>query len=94
MIEADILQELADLAEQAGLRVRTVRGPAGPDLDAVATSAVCRVRGETWVVLAASDPTEERINVLARALREHAADWLEGRYLPPALRRHLEADPS
>jgi len=92
VIETDILQELTGLAEQAGLRVRTVRGPAAPDLDGVASSAVCRVKGETWVVLSASDPAGQRIAVLASALREHAADWLEGRYLPPALRGHLDPD--
>lgn len=91
MNEREILAELADLAVQAGLRVQPVRG-GGPESEPLASSGVCRVRGETWVVLVGADPVEERIAVLARALREHAAEWLESRYLPPALRHHLQAD--
>jgi hypothetical protein len=51
---------------------------------------VCRVRGETWVVLSGSDSPADRIRVLAAALREHAGDWLEQRYLPPSLRERIE----
>ena len=58
-------------------------GPASP------ASGVCRVRGKTWVVLAASDDLEERIEVLAQALKTHAAHLLESRYLPPAVRARL-----
>ena len=90
MTDREVLVELVELALQAGLRVQPVRGALGPDPEPVATSAVCRVRGETWVVLVGSDPLEERIGVVARALREHAGEWLEGRYLPPALRGRLD----
>jgi hypothetical protein len=56
-------------------------------------SGVCRVRGETWVLLAASDALEERVEVLARALKTHAAEFLESRYLPPAVRARLANQP-
>jgi len=85
---AEILDRLVDLAQEAGIDVRVLARGAG---DASLESAVCRVRGQLWVVLAQSDPPEQRISVLVRALREHAGPLLEGRYLPPALRDLLQA---
>ena len=55
MNEREILAELAQLAAEAGLRVQPVRGASGSDSDPVAASAVCRARGETWVVLVGAD---------------------------------------
>jgi hypothetical protein len=88
--EAELLEQLCELAAAAGLRVRRIRGLPGGDGEPAAGSAVCRVRGETWVVLSGSDSVEQRIRVLAAALREHAGDWLERRYLPPTLRERIE----
>jgi len=85
----ELLEALSDLAAEAGLSVRALRRGAGVDDLAMASSGVCRVRDEVWVVLADADPVEERLEVLARALREHAAPLLEGRYLPPAVRARL-----
>ena len=87
MNDAEVLAALVELAEQAGLRVRAARGAS--DAGPLAASGVCRVRGETWVVLIGDDPLADRIAVLSGALREHAAEWLEGRWLPPALRERL-----
>ena len=84
-----LLEALSDLAAEAGLSVRALQGGAVGDDLGVASSGVCRVRDEVWVMLAASDPVEERIEVLVRALREHAAPLLEQRYLPPAVRARL-----
>ena len=70
--------------------MRAIRGAPGGEGEPAASSGLCRVRGRWWVVVAASDPIEERIEVLSRALREHARDYLEGRYLPPAVRSLLE----
>jgi hypothetical protein len=56
-------------------------------------SGVCRVRGELWVVLSGSDPPEARAAVLAGALRAQRGDWLESRYLAPALREWLGGGP-
>ena len=85
----ELLEALADLAAEAGLSVRVLRRGAGSDDLTTASSGVCRVRGEIWVVLAQADPVEERIEALARALREHAESLLEQRYLPPAVRARL-----
>jgi len=84
---AEILDRLVELAREAGIDVR-VLGRGGSDVSP--ESAVVRVRGELWVVLAEADLPEQRIAVVARALREHAAPLLEGRYLPPALRDLLD----
>jgi len=84
---AEILDRLVELAREAGIDVR-VLGRGGSDVSP--ESAVVRVRGELWVVLAETDLPEQRIAVLARALREHAAPLLAGRYLPPALRDLLD----
>jgi hypothetical protein len=50
---------------------------------------VCRIGRENVVVLSAADSVEQRVAVLARALRELAPALIEGRYLPPALRERL-----
>jgi len=90
--EVEILRELLALADETGLRVRPIRGAPASDAEPSAASAVCRVRGEVWVVLSGTDAVDQRIAVLAEALREHAGGELEGRYLPPALRRLLGSD--
>ena len=88
MTPPELLAALIELAEGAGLRVRRAEGEAegGP-----LASGVCRVRGELFVVLVASDSEEDRIAVLARALRNHAAPALETRWLPPAVRARIDA---
>ncbi len=88
MDATQLLQDLIDLADEAGLRVRPL-GRTEVDPTLPATSGVCRLRGEIWIVLAGSDSVEERIEVLSGALAEHAADFLEARWLPPALRARL-----
>jgi hypothetical protein len=84
---SELLERLADLARDVGLEVREVRAGAGDEPPPA--SGVCRVRGETWVVLAAADALERRVEILAQALRSHAGARLEGRYLPPAVRERL-----
>jgi hypothetical protein len=53
------------------------------------------VRGELWIVLSGHDSIEDRIAVVAEALRREASEWLQSRYLPPAVRARLygENDP-
>ena len=87
MDDSEVLIALIELADEAGLHVRAAQGAA--DAGPLATSGVCRVRGETWIVLIGDDPVVDRIAVLADALREHAGAWLEERWLPPALRARL-----
>jgi len=91
MHPVELLDQLADLARAAGLEVREIRGAAGEG-EASAGSGICRVKGDIWVLLAASDSLDERIDVLARALATHAREFLESRYLPPAVRERLGAD--
>ena len=94
MNEIELLQELIALADEANLTVRPIRGGSGGEGEPSATSAVCRIRGETWIVLSGSDSAEERIEVVVQGLREHAAEWLQNRYLPPAVRERLGLDDS
>ena len=90
MDEAQILEHLLELAGEAGMRVHAGgRGKLGDDLPPVA-SGVCRVRGQLWVVLAESDALPLQIDTLAGALRTHAAQLIEDRHLPPAIRTFLE----
>jgi hypothetical protein len=77
------LEALLALAREVDLEVR--RAAEGD-----VTSAVCRLRGQVFVLLAGGDPPERQLAVLARALREHRADACEARYLPPAVRAALE----
>lgn len=88
---SELLARLADLAREAGLEVREVR--AGEEAEPSPASGVCRVRGQTWVLLAASDGLERRVEVLAGALKTHAGRIFEGRYLPPAVRERLSEEP-
>jgi hypothetical protein len=85
----ELHRELIELARVAGFEVRQASGRAGADRDLPIASGVCRVRGSVWVVLAATDSLAERSVVLADALRAHASELLETRYLPPALREKL-----
>ena len=90
MDEAQILEALLELADEAGMKVRAGgRGSLGDDLPPMA-SGVCRVRGELWVVLAGSDSVPVQIGTLAGALRDHAAEFVEGRHLAPAIRAFLD----
>ena len=87
-----LLAALVDLAEQAGLRVRAIRPGSGADAEAPATSGVCRLRGVLWVMLATSEPLQDQTDVISRALREHCREFLESRYLSPALRERIDLD--
>lgn len=87
MSPPELLEALLELAGEVGLEVRRVgSGPEAP-----ATSGVCRLRDRVYVLLAGSDPVDRRVAVLAGALRVHAGEACESRYLPPALRAALEA---
>ena len=86
MDTAETLEALLELARDAGLEIRSIGRHAQPVGEPSPTSALCRVRDAVWVVLCASDPIERHIAVLAEGLRNHRADWLEERWLPPALR--------
>ena len=89
MENSELMQALLDLCGEAGLDVRLVGASAAADGESPPGSAVCRVQGKLWIVLSRGDPVELQLRVLATALREHAGELLESRYLPPALRELL-----
>jgi hypothetical protein len=86
---AEVLEALVGLCREAGLDVRQLRGANEVAGEPMARSGVCRVRGALWLVLSDADGVEERIAAAADALRAHAPDLVEGRYLPPAVRERL-----
>ncbi len=93
MEKATLLDALLELARTADLEVRFLRRSQAVDLEAP-TSAACRVRGQVWILLSTADPVDVHIDVLADALRTHAAPLIEGRYLAPAIREVLSALPA
>lgn len=86
MTTPELFAALLDLAREVDLEVRRV-----PVEDAQ-TSGVCRLRDRFWVLLSAGDPLEERVAVLAAALRDHKREACEARFLPPAVRAVLEPE--
>ena len=88
MDETELLEVLFELARNAGFRIRPA-GRLGPD-DPPLSSGVCRLRGELYIVLAASESLPMQIETLAAALREHANPLLEDQHLPPAVRALLD----
>jgi hypothetical protein len=90
MHPTELLDVLADLARAAGLEVREIRGAGEGDLRT--SSGSCRVKGQIWVLLAPADSLDERIDALGSALATHAREFLESRYLPPAVRERLGGD--
>ena len=90
MEPSQILEALLDLARDAGLEVRGVSRGNLEGGESPPGSAVVRVKGDVWVMLSEVDPVTLQLEVLAGALRVHAADVVEDRYLPPAIRALLE----
>ena len=88
MTDPELLQALVELAQVTELEVRTLE-PRITQLELGLASAACRVRGQVWVVLSATDPLDLRIHVLAEALKTYRTDWLEQHWLPPAVRERL-----
>ncbi len=88
----ELRDALAELARELGIDVRVVTGASELEPGIPVRSGSCRVRDEVWVILVSGDPLEEHIAILADALREHAGDALESRFLPPAVRARLDGD--
>ncbi len=85
-----ILEALLDVARDAGLEVRAVGRDGLEPGESPPASGVVRVKGNVWVMLSSVDPVAIQLEVLAGALRDHAAEWIEDRYLPPAVRSLFE----
>ena len=83
-----LLDFLVSLAEESGVTVRVASR--APELEGM-RSGPCVLRGQPWLVLAPRDALEDQIDAAIRALRRFAADELEDRYLPPAVRERIEA---
>ena len=86
----EILRFLLELAREAGVEVRRVPQGMGEPGEPPARSGVCRVGSRLFVLLAAADSVEDRIEALAAGLRAADPAALEGRFLPPAVRERLE----
>jgi hypothetical protein len=84
-----LLDTLVELAREAGIRVRVVPRSSA-ELDLAPRSGICRIRGALWLLLVSAESLEDRIEAAAAAVRAHAPEVLEGRYLPPAVRERLE----
>ena len=78
-----------ELARDEGLRVREVGGRSA-DAEPATRSGVARLHDVVYVVLIASEPLEDRIEVVAAGLREHRPGAVESHYLPPAVRSRLD----
>ena len=89
MQPADVMEELLQIAEAANIEVRSTRAGGPGETDAAAASGVCRIQGRVWVVLSHADPVDIQLDALAAALRDHARDEVERRFLPPAVRDRL-----
>jgi hypothetical protein len=87
---SQILDVLLDLAREAGIEVRAVGRQGLEPGEPQAGSGVVKLKGRVFVMLSSVDPVAIQLEVLARALRENAGDWLEARHLPPAIRALLE----
>jgi hypothetical protein len=84
-----LLECLLGLADEVGMRVDGLPGRGLEDGMAPPASARCRLRGETWVMLAPGDPATRWIAVLGEGLREVTGDALDARYLAPAVREAI-----
>ena len=86
-----IMEVLLELSRELEIDVRVLSQRGVGDGEIAPTSAVCRVRGKTCVMLWPDDPLESQSRVLAQALVSEAKTSLETRYLPPAVRAILDA---
>ena len=85
-----LLDFLVELAQDAGIQVRVIPRSAAEG-DPAPRSGICRIRGCPWLLLASGEPLEDRIEAAVMAVRAHAPEALEGRYLPPAIRERLNS---
>ena len=85
-----VLDFLVGLAEEVGITVRVVPRSVAEEGAPVAHSGPCRIRGEPWLMLLASDSLEDQIGASVAALRQQG-DVLEERYLPPAVRDKVDS---
>ncbi len=90
MKDTEILEQLLELAYEAGFEVRIAGRDARGAGDLPLASGVCRVKGVLWIVLSGDEPVGRQIRVLGRALALNAAALVEDRFLPPAVREAID----
>ncbi len=90
MRDKDLLEALLELAHEAELEVRILSNHAAATENALTQSAAARVGARIWVVLAPNDPAEHQARVLAETLARHRAEFLESRFVAPALRDFID----
>ncbi len=84
-----LLDQFIALAEEAGLRIRRLPAAGGADGEGRPASGTFRLRDEWWILLSGADSVEERTDVVVNALRTHCGEFLETRFLAPAVRERL-----
>ena len=91
----DLLEALLELAHAAELEVRVLSAAALAADYSPTGSAACRVGDRIWVVLSPEDPVAYQTEVLAAALSRFRSEFLEDRFVAPAVRDFIErVDPS
>jgi hypothetical protein len=95
MDSRDLLEALLELSHGAELEVRILSAAASAADFSPTESAACRVGDRIWVVLAPDDPVDHQAEVLAAALARFRAEYLEARFVAPAVRDFIErVDPA
>jgi len=84
MSSEELRRQLEEVARKLGIQVRFEVFERGPGRRG---GGLCKVRGETRIVVDAGAPVLEQIAILEGALRK--VD-LEGVYVPPAVRARIE----
>jgi hypothetical protein len=86
----DLLEGLLELASAAELEVRILSKQAASADNGLQESAACRVGSRIWVVLSPDDPSAYQAEVLGEALSRYRSEFLEGRFMAPALRELID----
>lgn len=86
----DLIENLLELAHEAELEVRILSAAAAAADFSPTESAACRVGSRIWVVLSPNDPLDQQAEVLAGALSHFRSEFLEARFLTPAVRDFIE----
>ncbi len=91
MRDEDRVAALLELAHAAGLEVRILSAHAAAEEGAPRQSAFGRLGSRVWVLIVPDDPPAHQAAALAQALGRFRADFLEERFVPPALRAFIAA---
>jgi len=85
-----LFDALCELARAAGIELRALPAATAGEAEPSPRSGACVLRGRRLVLLAPGDSLEDRIEALLDAIAACDPAWLEGQWLPPALRERLE----